>query len=348
MLKILLLCNDPVTLALMRASADALKGVLDAFDDAADLQRKLNKGGNGLPVAVVLDLAALAARGIRLANACTRVRQTLPEAKIGVIASATHWADEVIVDWAHEAGADYAVPQINPWRWNLTGERLLEELVGDRETVEGAMRRIGPYIRAAAQTTTGGARARAIAAAESDGIHLAALAFRMHRSGGVNIADRSYLLRVLPECFVASEGVVWLERALRVSRDKAIAIGQALQAAELIYHVAREQIFDYGNHYFRVAQLPPRWTLDHFYSLVRSEAGFNVADRSSRGTTYANCFVGSEAVDWMLVQNYTLNQALSAGQRLLDASLVHHVLDEYPFRNDKLLYRFYRDEQRLE
>ena len=50
----------------------------------------------------------------------------------------------------------------------------------------------------------------------------------------------------------------------------------------------------------------------------------------------------------MLVQNYTLNQAMSCGQRLLDVSLAHHVLDEHPFKNDKLLYRFYRDEQRLE
>ena len=139
MLKILLLCNDPVTLALMRASADALKGVLDAFDDAADLQRKLNKGTNGLPVAVVLDLAALAARGIRLANACTRVRQTLPDAKIGVIASATHWVDDVIVEWAREAGADYAVAQINPWRWNMTGERLLNELIGDRDRLHAEL-----------------------------------------------------------------------------------------------------------------------------------------------------------------------------------------------------------------
>ena len=147
---------------------------------------------------------------------------------------------------------------------------------------------------------------------------------------------------------MASESIVWLERVLRIDREKAIAIGLALQAAGLIYHVAREQIFDYGNYYFRVAQLPPRWTLDRFYSLVRSDAGFSVADRTSRGTAYASCFVGSEAVDWMLVQNYTLNQAMSCGQRLLDVSLAHHVLDEHPFKNDKLFYRFYRDEQRLE
>jgi hypothetical protein len=78
----------------------------------------------------------------------------------------------------------------------MTGERLLSELIGDRDTVDAAMRRITPYVRAAAQTTSGGAQARVIAAAEADGIDLAALAFRMQRSGGVNIADRSYLLRV--------------------------------------------------------------------------------------------------------------------------------------------------------
>ena len=56
MLKILLLSNDPTTLALMRASTDALKGTLDAFSDATDLTRKLDKPTNDLPLAVALDL----------------------------------------------------------------------------------------------------------------------------------------------------------------------------------------------------------------------------------------------------------------------------------------------------
>lgn len=347
MFKLLLLSNDPTTLALLRAATDALKGTFDAFDDIAALPRKLARGGDGLPLAVVVDLRTLAIQGLRLANVCKRVRHTQPDARIGAIASATHWADELINHWARDSGASCAVAQIHPARWAVTGERLLQSLAGDREAVAAATRRMAPVLRAAATAQEGG-EARLIAAAEADGIDLAALAFRMQRSGGVNIADRSYLLRVHPECFVASESIIWLERALKIDSQRAIALGRALQAAGLIYHVGREQRFDQGNHFFRVAQLPPRWSLERYYLQIRSEAGFALADRSQRGTIHRRSFIGSEAVDWMLVQNYTLNQALSAGQRLLDVSLAHHVLDDSPFRNDKSLYRFYRDEQRTD
>jgi hypothetical protein len=343
-LKILLLSNDPTTLALMRASTDALKGTLDAFSDATDLTRKLGKPTNDLPLAVALDLPLLAAARGRVANACSRVRQMHPGAKIGLIASATHLIEAKAEEWAAEAGADVIVPQINAWRWAPTGERLLSALVNDTEAVQSATRRVTPYLRAAAQTGASNILARVISAAEAQGIDLPALAFRMQRSGGVNIADRSYRLRIYPECFVASEGVTWLERALRVPRDIAIAIGQALQAAGLIYHVTREQTFSDENLYFRVAQIPQRWNMESFYSLIRSPAGFSVLDRSYLGNSYSKCFVGSEAVTWMQDQGYTVNEALSIGQRLIDLSLAHHVVDEHPFKNEKLFYRFYRDE----
>lgn len=342
MLRLLLLSDNPVTLALMRASMDALKGTLDAFDDAADLQRKLNKDTGGMPLGVVLDLARLGARGVRLANACTRVRQTTPAASVAVIASACEWLHPVVATWAREAGAAHAFARITPWRWAATGEALLAALTGSTEGASAMSRRIAPYLRAAAQTG-GGRAAQRIAAAEAAGIDLGALAFRMQRSGGVAIADRSQLLRSHPECFEADEAIVWLERALRVDRERAIAIGQALQAADLIYHIDRAAEFGPGSGYFRVAQLPPAWSLEDFYAVIRSEAGFRVADRSVRGTRHERCFLGNEAVDWMLAQHYTLNHALTAGQRMLDASLAHHVRDEHPFRNEKTPYRFYRE-----
>ncbi len=344
MLKILLLSNDPTTLALMRASTDALKGTLDAFSDAADLPRKLGKPTNDQPLTVALDLPMLATARERAANACARIRQMHPNAKIGLIASATHLIEGKAEEWATAVGADVIVPQVNAWRWAATGERLLSALVADTEAVQAASRRIAPYLKAAAQTGSGNIHARVIAAAEAQGIDLPALAFRMQRSGGVDIADRSYRLRIYPECFVATEGVTWLERALRVPREIAIAIGQALQAAGLIYHVAREQTFTDENLYFRVSQIPQRWHMENFYALTRSPAGFTVTDRSYLGNSYSKCFVGSEAVTWMQDQGYTVNEAMSIGQRLIDLSLAHHVVDEHPFKNEKLFYRFYRDE----
>jgi predicted RNase H-like HicB family nuclease len=49
-------------------------------------------------------------------------------------------------------------------------------------------------------------------------------------------------------------------------------------------------------------------------------------------------------VEWIQAQGYTRNEALSMGQRLIDLSIAHHVADEHPFKNEKLFYRFYRDE----
>ena len=343
-IKILLLSGDPITLALMRASSDAFGCTLHAFADAAELKRNLAKLADDLPVIVVLDLATLAVASVRLANACARVRQYFPAAKIGLIASATHHIDEPTKVWATGAGADVIVGQINAWRWVATGERLFAALLDDDEKVAVASRRVGPSLRAAARTNAANVNARLVADAEADGIDLPALAFRMQRSGGVDIADRRYRLRIYPECFVASVGVTWIERALRASREKAIAIGQALQAAGLIYHVAREQPFADQDTFFRVAQIPTHWAIERFYSLIRCDAGFAVADRSYMGSKYSKVFVGSEAVEWMQAQGYTLNQAMSMGQRLIDLSIAHHVADEHPFKNEKLYYRFYRDE----
>ena len=347
MVRILLLSNDPTTLALMRAASDAFESVLDAFGDATDLKRKLEKPTNAQELVMMLDLAAIAAAGIRVANACATVKRSDPSARIGLIASATHHIHAAAAEWAAQSGADVIVGQINAWRWAATGEPLLAALLGDDERVAAATRRVKPYLRVAmhaTQDSSSHVQARLIAAAEADRIDLTALAFRMQRSGGVNIADRRYRLRIYPECFVANEGVTWLERALSVARENAVAIGQALQAAGLIYHVAREQPFSDEENFFRVAQIPARWNVESFYALCRSESGFSVLDRSYRGAKYQRCFIGSEAVEWMQSQGRTVNEALSMGQQLVDLSLIHHVLDEHPFKNEKLFYRFYRDE----
>ena len=333
-----------MTLALLRAASDAFECTLDAFSDANDLTRKLEKPDNGNPLVVVLELAALAAAGARLGNVCKQVRRHYPSTKIGLIASATQHIDEAAKLWASAEGADVIVAQINPWRWAATGEALFAELLGNPEAVAASSRRVAPYLRAAAHGATTNVDARRVADAEANGIDLPALAFRMQRSGGVDIKDRRFRLRIYPECFVATESVTWLERALRVGRDKAIAVGQALQSAGLIYHVAKEQAFADEALFFRVAQIPAHWSIERFYSLIRGEAGVSVANRNYLGSKYGKCFVGSEAVDWIQAQGHTVNEAISMGQRLIDLSLAHHVLDEHPFKNEKLYYRFYRDE----
>ena len=342
MLNILLLSGDPTLTALLRASAVVLDGTLEPCRGVTDLSAKLGSATPNVPLAVVLDLQTVAVAPGRVASACALIRKARPDAKIGLVASATHWIDESAEGWAKLQGADVIVPQVNAERWQRSGEQLLSGLLGDRIAAQAVSNRPAPPPGAAAQSG-GNIQAQLIAAAEARTIDLAALAIRMRDAGGVAIGDHSYRLTTYPECFIASDGVTWLANALSVPRDIAVAVGQALQAAGLIYHVARAQTFVDDNFYFRVARVPQRWDVEDFYSLIRRPSGFRVADRPYLGNSYSDCFVGSEAVAWMLDHGYSVNEALSMGQRLLDLSLVHHVVNEHPFKNEELYYRFFRD-----
>ena len=343
MFKLLLLSADLPTVALLRAATDALKGTIDPFADPADIGHRLAVSPGEVPVGVAVDLRQLAAHRQSLASICALIRRISPGAPIVAIAPKLQLTDAAAEQWAKQSGATDIVSQITPWRWAETGEKLLRAIVGDDASVAAATRRVAPYLRIAMQNSTL-SPARTIAAAEGSGVDLAALAVRLQRSGGVKITDRRYRLQVYAECFVASEAVRWLEGALRLPTAAAASVGEALQAAGLIYHVAHEQTFADENYYFRVSQWPARWDIERFYSVARGSTGLEVADRQYMGATYPKCFVGADAVRWMQTQGHTLNEAICMGQRLLDLSIIHHVVDAHCFKNEKLFYRFYADE----
>lgn len=74
---------------------------------------------------------------------------------------------------------------------------------------------------------------------------------------------------------------------------------------------------------------------------MRSEGGIEIRDRRHRLTHYRSCFVGREAVDWLVSnQGMTRQEAVQVGQLLLERSHLHHVLDEHPFLDGYLFYRF--------
>ena len=82
-------------------------------------------------------------------------------------------------------------------------------------------------------------------------------------------------------------------------------------------------------------------------ALSDPDTGVAVKDRRYRLSSYAKCFVGSEAVTWMLANFddvHSREDAVAVGQQLLAARTFHHVCDEHEFKDDKLFYRFQRDE----
>ncbi|MDJ0555428.1 MAG: mechanosensitive ion channel [Microcoleaceae cyanobacterium MO_207.B10] len=86
--------------------------------------------------------------------------------------------------------------------------------------------------------------------------------------------------------------------------------------------------------------------LDSLIEEMRSINGVSIRDRRHRWDLYSKCFIGSEAVEWLMhTQKVTLNEAVSIGQLLIDRGLIHHVHDKHGFKNEYIFYRFYADEQ---
>jgi small-conductance mechanosensitive channel len=80
---------------------------------------------------------------------------------------------------------------------------------------------------------------------------------------------------------------------------------------------------------------------------MRGPDGLAIEDRRHLLSVYPKCFVGSEAVAWLMrVHDLTRQEAIHLGQSLVQRGVFHHVLDEHPFRDGNFYYRFYADEHR--
>ena len=85
--------------------------------------------------------------------------------------------------------------------------------------------------------------------------------------------------------------------------------------------------------------------LEKLIAEMRSANGLKISDRNYYLNFYPACFVGLEAVDWLVnKQNYKREEAIEIGQILLEKGIIHHVTDEHPFKDAYLFYRFYVDE----
>lgn len=75
-------------------------------------------------------------------------------------------------------------------------------------------------------------------------------------------------------------------------------------------------------------------------------ANVAIKDRRYRLRTYPQCFVGSEAVRWLVDSGIAadVDQAVALGNALLDEGVIHHVVRDHRFENRELYYRFAGDE----
>ncbi|WP_228055809.1 mechanosensitive ion channel domain-containing protein [Lusitaniella coriacea] len=86
--------------------------------------------------------------------------------------------------------------------------------------------------------------------------------------------------------------------------------------------------------------------IDALVEQMRGENGIEIKDRRYGLSVYPQTFLGSEAVEWLMrTQNSGIKAAIQLGQLLVERGIIHHVLDEHDFKNERLFYRFYQDEE---
>lgn len=97
-----------------------------------------------------------------------------------------------------------------------------------------------------------------------------------------------------------------------------------------------------------VEKVNPLHTLDlqALVAAMRNVGGIQIKDRQFHLKNYPQCFIGSEAVDWLVSHlKISRQDAVRVGQRLINENWIHHVLDEQAFQDGYFFYRFRWDEQ---
>eukprot|EP01084_Bolivina_argentea_P017534 32752_1 len=72
----------------------------------------------------------------------------------------------------------------------------------------------------------------------------------------------------------------------------------------------------------------------------------DIKDRRWHLRTYKQCFIGSEAVETMIIANIANNeqQAIIVGNRLIQYNIIEHVEKQHAFKNELFYYRFIYDD----
>ena len=90
----------------------------------------------------------------------------------------------------------------------------------------------------------------------------------------------------------------------------------------------------------RPAPAPLDDELRALWQRMRSPGGLDVRDRVYRLHRYEACFIGRDAVDWLVAHaGMPRADAVRLGQRMAALGLVRHVLDEHDFKDAALFYR---------
>lgn len=172
---------------------------------------------------------------------------------------------------------------------------------------------------------------------------LDAESFCLALASHVKAIDRVYHFKSYPSCFLGTEAVDWMAQQYSISREKATKLGLALQKLGLLQHVVHEQPFADAPNFYRTtaSSVADRIPLGAALEALKGVGGLEVKDRSYHATNYPQCFVGSQAVDWLCKQ-YAIrrHEAEIVLNRLHAFGLLAHVQNEHPVVDGFYFYQF--------
>lgn len=78
---------------------------------------------------------------------------------------------------------------------------------------------------------------------------------------------------------------------------------------------------------------------------MHSEKGVEIKTRRYKLMLFQRCFLGNEAVDWIVKKvKVSREDAIALGQKMLEKGIFQHVSEEHPFKDEPLFYRFNEDQ----
>ena len=187
----------------------------------------------------------------------------------------------------------------------------------------------------------------------------------------LNATDRNYHMKTYSKCFVAKHAIDFMVKLdYAKTRNHAVKLGRALQSRlKLFEHVTKDHDFADDNLYFRLLddeerqeallKLPSR---DDFQSLAfdniimeegqleelakEFQMNVDIQDREVGDTVYPQCFIASEAIDFIVNSEYSTSrdEAVKLARALQNRfHLFEHVSEDYCFDDKKDWYFHYCD-----
>ena len=305
--------------------------------------------------AVVADVAALAQRGLSPREAAAWLHDAHPGVRLLVRVPQRAGFSPAEREWAKAAGIDSLLPGGTVAAWDESIKPMTERILssaGLRPLDASALERhVKDLVKRGVEPRPSAAKdiyadAYILRTHRLDPL---AIAEAMQQPGGVAVEDRAFRGKDYAQCFVASQAIDWIEQRYGARRIVAETACRFLWRTGRIHHVLRDARFADDFLFFRFGgtrEQLARVDLARVARAMGATGGLAIADRTWRGRTFPRCFVGAEAVEWIVRhERLPLGAAEAVGQSLLELGELRHVTGEHDFVGDNYFYRLTADER---